>query len=189
MTDKRKQWASVKAKAKPVERTAAICLDGSILGEIEVLLERMAAAKAMDENENRTPQAPEIARQVVALTKKAKADETVFVFRSVGRTAWRELVATHPPKPDDAKKGWDYDPTSFPLAAMQAACVDPEGVDFDELAETVSQSQWDKLWAACHAANAGNADVPFIEAAFELARPTATKSGPLEPTDSPEVSS
>lgn len=183
------QWDNVRPGVKPVERTAKVCLDGRIVAEIETLAREHAVAKRDDENLNRDPVAPGIATQIRELTEQAHDAEVEFVFRAMGRKAWRDLVAGHPPTPEQRKAGADFNPATFPPAAMAACCIDPVGVDFDELAQLVTESQWDQLWIACHTANTGSADVSFFEAAFAQARPTVTNSGQQEPTEFPEASS
>lgn len=182
-------WEDVRAGVKPVERTARICLDGRIVAEIETLAREHAVAKRDDENLNREPVAPGIAARIRELTEQAHAAEVEFVFRAMGRKAWRDLVAEHAPTDEQRKAGADFNTTTFPPAAMAACCIDPVGVDFDELAEIATDAQWNQLWVACHTANTGSADVSFFEAAFAPARPTVTSSEQPEPTESPEASS
>lgn len=182
-------WESVRARLAPVERSAKVCLDGRLIGQIESLNREMVLARMQDEKENRTPVAPQIAKQITALTEKARAAEVEFRFASIGRKAWRDLALEHLPTEDDKKLGADFNTQTFPLAAMAASCVDPVGVDFEELSEKLTQAQWDQLWEACSVANKGTGDVPFIAAAFEAARPTETNSDYQHDSASLEASS
>lgn len=178
--------------ARPVTTSTRICLDGQILAEIDEANRDLVQARLDDEALNRLPVAPEVARRVVELTKLAHESEIEFVFTSIGSKAWRDLVAKHPPTDVMRRQGADFNTETFPIAAMAAACVEPAGATvekFTRLAETISQGQWNQLWAACHAANAGPADVPLSAAAYAIARRTETSSGQPEPTDSLAASS
>lgn len=82
----------------------------------------------------------------------------MFTFQAIGRRAWRELLAQHPPTAAQLEldAGLEYDPDTFPAAAIAAACVEPEGVTADamaELEERLSIGQFGRLWTACLAAN------------------------------------
>jgi hypothetical protein len=187
-------FGNVLAGATAVQRSTRICFNGALLGEIDSLNAELVQAKISDANENTPDRAPAIAQRIVELTDEMRESEVEFVFKAIGRRAWRDLVAANPPKDDDKKAGRDYNGLTFPVEAMAASCVSPPGASvegFQEIADSdlVMQSQWDKLFSACLTANAGPADVPFSAAAFAIARPSETSSGPRETTESLEASS
>ncbi len=182
-------WDKARAGASVVKQSARICLDGDLLSEIDALNRELAQTKLDDAQLNRVPQAPGVAAEIVELTDLARAAEVEFVFKAIGRRAWRDLVAAHPPTPEQRKEGADMNPLTFPVAAMAACCVEPTDVDFDELGTLTNEGQWNKLWVACHEANTGRADVPFSVAAFALVRPTDSSSASRETTDSLAASS
>jgi hypothetical protein len=188
-----KTFQGILAGATAVQRSVRVSFNGELLAELDALNLDLAQARLADQNENRLPEAPKIAQKIVELTDLLHDSEVEFTFKSIGRTAWRNLVVAHPPKDDDKKAGRDYNGLTFPVAAMAASCVKPEGASvegFQEIAdsELVMQSQWDKLFSACLAANAGSADVPFSAAAFAIARPTETSSESRGTTESPGAS-
>lgn len=187
-------FGSALAGASAVTRSTRLCLAGDVLGEIEALDAELWQAKIDDERFNRPALAPGIAERIVELHDLAHSAEVEFVFRSIGRKAWRDLVAEHAPTAEHRKAGADFNTETMPVAAMALSCIKPTGATLDgfkELADSanVTDAQWHKLWATCHAANTGSADIPLSVAAFEIARPTATSSEPHERTESLAASS
>jgi hypothetical protein len=180
--------------AKPVVKRCRVCLRGDLVAEIEKLSYELAEAELFDANENRLPEAPPIAARIVELTDQARAAETEFVFQALGRRAWRDLVAQHPPKDSDKEAGRDFDGETFPAAAMAACCTSPTGAtlaQFEQLrdGDSIGDAQWNRLWATCNRANTGGSDIPLSEAAFALARGTEQKPAAQGTTASPEASS
>jgi hypothetical protein len=156
----------VLAKATRYRKSVRICLRGDLLGRIADLEEAFAVARDRDLMLlPEVPTAPAIARELSAAIDEARDAEVRFVFQSLGRERWRELVAAHPPTPQDEKKGADFDTVTLPIAAMAACCVEPEAAtveSFEELAAdpNITEDQYNRLWAGCHAANTSSARVP-----------------------------
>lgn len=184
---------SVLAAARPVVKSIALCLDGELMNELSRLDEQLRRARLADEMENRPAQAPALAAQIVDLTEKARAQELTFSFRNIGRRAWHDLLALHPPTDKDQKAGADFNTDTFPVAAMAASCVAPTGATqeaFQRLGEvTLTQEQWNALWLTCHEANVGGADIPLSAAAYAIARGIATSSAQRGSTEPAEASS
>jgi hypothetical protein len=68
---------------------------------------------------------------------EAEADSVLMVFHGISREAFNALVDAHPPSEEDAKKGRDYDPATFPPALIAATCVDPGFDSPDEVLEVI----------------------------------------------------
>lgn len=151
---------------QPTLVRTSICLDSRVVLEIDRLTEQLAREKTLDEQNNRTPVAPGIAARIVELREQAKASEHEFVFASLGRRAYSDLIRAHPASDEqqklaDAALAWNTD--TFPPALLAAACVEPTGTD--EAWWTRKYSQWgtgqiSRLWGACMAAQGGVVDVP-----------------------------
>lgn len=151
---------------QPTLVRTTICLDSRIVLDIDRLTEQLEREKALDEKTNRTALAPQIAEQIMALREQAKASEREFVFASIGRRAYSDLIRAHPASAEqeaaaEASLAWNTD--TFPPALMAAACVEPTGTD--EAWWTRKYNQWGtgqigRLWAACMAAQGGVVDVP-----------------------------
>lgn len=185
---------SVLAGAKPTVKSVRISLRGDLVHEIEQLQEVLQAERMRDEVENRVPVAPKIAKRIVELTDQATAAEVEFTFRSIGRRAWRDLVAEHPPAEEEKKQGADFNTETFPAAAMAAACVTPAGASlekFEQLrdGDVIGDRQWNDLWATVHAANTGGSGIPLSAAAFAMARGITENSESRGTTASPGASS
>lgn len=162
--------------AKPLVKRERICMDGTLVDEFQQVLAEHERARQRDENSNDAPEAPALLARLEELRDKIEAAQVEFVFQSMGRTAWRQLVTEHPPtKAQQDKQFADFNLDTFPVAAMAVCCVEPEGATvegFEELAKTLNQGQWDLLWATCHQANMGEGAVPNFVAASGTARPS-----------------
>ncbi|MGZ4465198.1 MAG: hypothetical protein ACXVW0_07565 [Nocardioides sp.] len=171
-------FAGALASAKPLTTSIRLCLDGQLLAEANQVAQAYLQAKVDDEQSNTPDRAPALGEQLRALQERISAAEVEFVFRSIGRLAWRNLVAEHPPTKEQREQTFaDFNVDTFPVAAVAASCVAPEGVTVEgveELAEILSEGQWNRLWATCHAANTAGGESPNLGAAFAPARPTAT---------------
>jgi hypothetical protein len=176
---KRGSFAAALASSKPLSKSISLCLDGELLAEAESLGEQFRQAQNDDERLNRVAEAPQIARRLAEVADRIRETEVEFTFRSLGRLAWRDLVSEHPPTKEHEQVGLDFNPDTLPAAAMAACCVAPEDADlegFRQLSETLTQTQWDRLWLTCREANLGAGDIPNLAAAYALARPTETSS-------------
>jgi hypothetical protein len=89
-----------------------------------------------------------------------------FVLQSVGAAEWQELVSLHPPTEEQRErlgKELDYDPDTFPLAAIAVCLADPEVTSVDEVKQLrakLPQAVWQQLWDGCLRANLGVNKVP-----------------------------
>lgn len=168
-------FAAAVAAVKPITKSVRVCLDGDLLAQVERLGQEFLQARLDDERLNRTDEAPAISERIAALGEQVKDAEVEFVFQSIGRLPWQDLISKHAPTKPQRELGADFNTDTFPVAAMAASCVEPEGADvagFEALAATLNDGQWNRLWATCHAANTAGGDVPNLAAAFAPARPT-----------------
>lgn len=178
-------------------RSIKVCLRGDLLAEIERLTAELPHVQLADSTENRPAEAPALAKRIVELTEEAQAAKVEFVFEPLGRRAWRDLVAEHPPTDEQKAAGGDFDTETLPAVAMGKSCVSPKGATeakFRKLADgkAITDAQWNLLWATCWAANTGGedgADIPLSGRAYALARGTETSSASRGTTDSLAASS
>lgn len=137
----------LKSRKKPVTVRVPIVLDSEIADEYDAAKSEYDAAKlsfearATDESRERFITAEEALDEV-----KPRADENtaVFVFRSLGRKPFEDLVELHPPTKDQrekAKKQRDgeinWNPDTFPQALVAAASQEPE------MSEADAKEIWD----------------------------------------------
>lgn len=146
------------------ESKVRILLDQRLLAEHERLDAELLAATKLDGEENRDPVGPGLAQQLVAFEAAIEAAKREFRFRAVGKKAWADLLALHPPTKEQtaANPRIDHNPETFPIAAIAASCVDPVMTveQVGRLEEALNLAQFDKLWAACLDANVGAFDSP-----------------------------
>ena len=181
----------------PAEQSVRVCVRGDLVAQLERLEADLVEARDADENENRHPKAPKIAKQIEELQAVARGHEVEFVFRSIGRKAWSDLVSQHPPtkKQKAELKGnqrLEWNPETFPIAAVAESCIKPAGVTEDavqRIADEWTHGQWQLLWNACLAANIKVNDVPSSVAASAILHGSEQRSEPARTAASHEASS
>jgi hypothetical protein len=170
--------ADIDAKYQPTKSRAVICLDADVVLAIARLTEDMEREHSIDVNTNRVPVAPGIAEQILQLREQAKASEVEFVFHSIGRLAYTDLIRAHPATAEQQKDATDaelgklaWNPDTFQPALFAASCESPTGTTaqwwlrkFDEWG--IGQIQ--RLWRACLAAQMGVVELPKAEDASGL---------------------
>lgn len=144
--------------------TARVLLRQDLVAKHAELSDELEAAIQRDATVNERDRAPDIAKQIEALDAEIAAAKVEFRFRSIGRRAWADLLAKHPPTKQQAKEQRvDHNPLTFPLAAIAASCVLPEGIDLDavkRLEASLTDAQFTALWRACIDANMGGTEDP-----------------------------
>jgi hypothetical protein len=174
--------AEIEAGWQPTKVRATVCLDSDLVLEIERLEESLARETKLDDTTNRAPLAPGIAARIVELREQAKAAEVEFVFASIGRRAYSDLLRAHPATEEQseaagARLAWNTD--TFPPALLAAACVEPTGTDLAwwlRMYDRWGTGQVARLWQACLAAQGGVVEVPKAEAASAMTSGSAPSS-------------
>lgn len=161
---------------QPTLARAKVCLDSKLVLEIDRLEEQLRTARTLDERLHRDQdaEAPALARRILELKDQAAASEVEFVFRSIGRLAYTELVRKHPAtqaQAEEAGAHLSWNPDTFPPALLAAACVEPD--DSTEAWWTRKYNEWGvgqvkRLWEACLTAQGGVVEVPKALAASEV---------------------
>lgn len=136
----------------------------------------------------------ETADEITALEAEIDSAQVTFTFRAVGHMKWANLMAEHPPTKDQLKANprLDHNPETFPIAAMAATCVDPEGASVESFrrleASSLPISVFDTLWSACLDANLGGG-APKSVAAGAIRRLSGRSASTPAPAASPDPSS
>lgn len=170
MADGGLTWAEVAAARKPVTASARVCIRPDVVARIEALEAALATAHDEDERSNDHDRAPDLAREIVALVDEAKASEVEFVFESIGRKAWSDLIRSFPPSDEEREAGAEYG-EYFAPAAVAASCVSPTGITADVAVGIYDEwnfAEFRKLWAAVLTANVGDASVPKAASAYAV---------------------
>ncbi|GAA0853490.1 hypothetical protein ACFQVD_26455 [Streptosporangium amethystogenes subsp. fukuiense] len=171
MAAKTSAIADIIGQVKRPEKTVPICLAGDMQAEFEDLERDLAIAR--DKPAEGTlaggsnPIATTIAQKIVELRERMREHTTVFRFRGLPRRAWSDLVAECPPAEGAEESGADVDWETFAVALVATCAVEPQ-MSVDEagqLAEVLTQAQWDSLFTAAYSVNKRDVDVPFSYAA------------------------
>jgi hypothetical protein len=131
------------------------------------------------------------AGELAALEDQIEEASTAFRFRALGRRGWADLLRQHPPSKDDAKLGIDFNPETFPQAAIAASSVEPEisPEQSERLAEVLPQGEWEKLWAAVLTCNIEGVEPPKSVLAAVARTMSVASSTTAAPTGSLAASS
>jgi hypothetical protein len=142
--------------------TARLLLRHDLVVRHEELEAELNAAILDDSAMNRLPEAPRIVADIEALETEIEASKVSFKFRAIGKRAWADLIAKHPPTKDQrvAHPGVDHNPETFPITAIAASCIEPVLTvdDVGRLERALASTQFDLLWAKCVEANVGMSD-------------------------------
>lgn len=163
--------ADLIGQVKRPEKTVAICLAGDMAATFEELERDLQIAR--DQPSGGTlagggnPLATDLAKQIMALREQMREHTVTFRFRGLPRKEYSDLVAAHPPNDDDKAAGADVDWNTFPTALVAACAIDPvmTAEEAGELADVLTQAQWDSLASAALQVNKRDVDVPFSYAA------------------------
>ena len=128
------------------------------------------------------------------LERRIDAQTKTYRFRAVSRRRWRALLAEHHPTKKQRDEGHDFNPETFPVAAIAACSVDPkltvDDVNALEDDETFSTGDFELLWNGVLAANLGVvSETPKSVLATAILRTNGASSTTAAPGGSPEASS
>ncbi len=155
---------------------AEVCLDRALVAEYEEAVDALEQATrgAMLEGP-----AEELHNRVADLDKAIQDKTREFVFESIGRRAWRQLLAEHPPTnaPEDSKAGYNVE--TFVPAALAASCMKP-GLNVAQaewMAAELPEAVLGDVIEACFRANLQGGDVKKANAtaAVALSRSRSTR--------------
>lgn len=185
-------FAAWKEEATPDTASVGICFDRRLLSELETIEKELEETKAekvdgMLGQDEATSRVQNLEQRVEDLRKDIQGKTRTFVFESIGRRKWMDLLAEHPPT-DQQKEEFeeqfgeaglrpDHNPETFSPHALAASCVKP-GLTVDEavwLMENMTEKTWNRIVGACFSVNLLGSRDPF-ENGSNGARPTALKS-------------
>ena len=140
----------------------------------------------------------EIARQMAEglqeLERRIDERTTVYSFRAVSRRRWRALLAEHHPTKQQRNDGHDFNPETFPAAAIAACCVSPP-LTLDEAkaledSDDLGTGGFEQLWNGVLAVNLGVVnDTPKSVIATAILRTSDASSTTAANGASPAASS
>lgn len=140
-----------------------ICFDGELVAHLE------ATQKELAEYSDMLGAPKELKEKVERLQKEAEDKKHSFMFKSIGRKAWSDLISEHPPTDEQKTQNsvLDHNPDTFLPAAAAACCIEIDGKpqemppDLAEwLFETLADSDASRMFNACVEANVLGVKVP-----------------------------
>jgi hypothetical protein len=166
--------ADIIGRVKRPEKTVPICLAGDLQAEFEDLERDLAIAR--DQPADGTlagganPMATQIAQQIMELRERMREHTRVFRFQGRPRKEYSDIVASCPPSDEDRENGAEVDWETFSVALVSACAVEPKMsvVEAEQLADVLTQAQWDSLVSAAFSVNKRDVDVPFSFAASAI---------------------
>ncbi len=162
---KKRTIADIRGKKKPVTKKVYIQMDGEVANKIEELRGLFIAARDSDRLSNEPDQAPKIQAKIDRLIKKSESTIEEFVFKSIGRPRYDELVSEHPPTKERKKAGDDFNADTFPPALVSESCVDPE-FPLEDAVSIFSDPDWNgaelrKLFFGALEVNTETGEIPL----------------------------
>lgn len=138
-------------------------------GELEA---ELAAAIVHDAATNEPDIRHGVAEQIAELQDEIEAAKVEFRFRNIGKKAWADLLAAHPPTKEHKELRVDHNPETFPIAAIAASCFVPlmDETAVRRLEAVMTDSQFTMLWRGCVDANLGGVETPKSLAAGQILR-------------------
>lgn len=168
-------YKDLKKRKKPMIRRVPIALDGEMADEFNDKVAELSEAEASLQQDPRDPllrrEVAKLKAEVDELREEMGANVAEFVFRSVGRRKYEELVencpATKKQITDAQKEGVDvpgWNPETFPPTLIAAALVEPEFTE-EEVFEIWESDDWNQaeLVTLFMAAMAVNAERKVVE--------------------------
>lgn len=168
-----------KADATAEVKTVAVCFNRRLHNQWQEAVGRL------DEAQRNGQDTQELAQLVVDLSEQVEADKRAhtFCFETVRYSTWRELVEEHEPteKQRELDQYAEFNPDTFPPAAIAAACVDPELTEDDAvwLREHLPRVEFDRLFSAALTVSVGGGDLP--KSVVAIARTLASGQKSITP--------
>lgn len=146
-------------QVKLPEKSVPLCLRADLLAEFEDLDQQFKIARDNPAKTLGNKEAAEIAQVMQATREQMQASTETFHLRALPRRQWSDLLKKHPSASGETG---EFDPDTFPVAALAACCVTPAMSEDQagQLVDRVSQGQWNTLWLAIIELNIGAAEVP-----------------------------
>lgn len=167
--------ADLIATARPRTIEVRVCARGDLVDRHAILSAQLNDAAKSDDDASLAgnPAVAELSQQIVDVEAEQEASTVTFVLQSIPRRKWADLLAKHPPRPEDRAQKDDCNRLTFPPAAI-VACTKSPSVSEPELYRLINDvlpsGEFGKLWTAALGLNILENPHPKLAAATELAR-------------------
>lgn len=144
----------IKSSKKPITRTVWLCLDSELGDELSEAQQALSFAEIDAERHADNPDVRRRLQEAKARAEKANkaaSERSIkFVFRSIGRKKYEDIIFAHGPtdaqKEQAADRGEDpdnlmWDPDEFPPALIAASLVEPD-LSAEQVMEIYNSEDW-----------------------------------------------
>lgn len=99
-----------------------------------------------------------------AAVQLVRDSEFEFEFEALSSGEYDRMLASMPPTPSQAEQGAQFNAETFPVELLHRCAVNPtlSLEDARDLVETLSDSQFRKLWMTAAAVNVGDDSAPKV---------------------------
>lgn len=128
-------------------------------------VERLAARiEALPRQDGLNSERSRLQAELQVAVAMVRDSEFEFEFQALSHGEYDRLVAACPPRPSQADLGLKWDPDRFPYELIARCAVNPtlSVDDVAELCDTLSDSQFQKLWTCAAAVNVGDDSAPKV---------------------------
>lgn len=165
---------------QPPRVTVHVTMRADLLALHSQLQHDYDVAAKDDQIEVRHPQAPRILDQIAEVEEQIAASTRPFTFEGLPSNDYRRLITRkeNRPRAQDRDDRLDFNPENFPVALVAASAVQPKisPADARKLYDTLSDSQFGKLWQGAVAVNIGADDAPKSVRRSSAEDPNGTSS-------------
>lgn len=168
------------ATAQPRTLEVRVCARGDLVARHAELVAELEAATHVTGSIGGNPDLRRIADEIAAVEAEQEASTATITLRSVSRRRWMDLLAAHPPRPEDIERKLDHNPVTFPVAAVAACCDDMSEAQANALAgntdpeKGLHPAEWNKLYVAAQSLNILETPHPKVPASLlSIARESA----------------
>ena len=170
----------MKLTVKRPETTVEFCLDGGLFAQYQETDEDLKDARRKDLADKRlNSPVTDLAKRLVELTEKMRAESVTFTLRGMPRAEWARLAAENPPRdgnPIDKQYGFNIEALMVPAIPACIVGVRKQGesvefdpaADWDALADEMTDAQYEDFVIKTLTVNRGRQEVPFSQAAYRL---------------------
>lgn len=123
---------------------------------------------------------PATAARLVEIEAEIEADIIEIRMQGIGRKAWRDLLAKHPPTREQKRDtpAAEFNPDTFPFEVIAASCASPTTADEVRALEAktwFNEQCWSELWGACLRANVVDPSPKSLAASILLRSEASSK--------------
>ena len=175
--------------------TIRLCTDMGLAAQHETLTAALEAERAKPDSGMLVgnPEAKQLAEEITALEERMKASTVIVEHRALTRKRWVELMEAHPPRDENKDdEAFGVNVSTFVDAAMAesiesvayASNGEPvegfTGADWPEVADEISNAQWQAFAFDLFRLNNGVTTGPTSRAASLVMRSSEKNSGQPE---------